>query len=198
MHTDFSRGRSGGLVFPSLSEFSTAYCDPHSQRLWHSNRYQLGICWMSRWIQNIKKNVKECQEKKWDAKFHPTYVYGDSRASRMKIRMVFLFKGCASIHLASIQLQTSSSQWDRWLGRKDTISEVLIRRKVNPLTLAQSWLNLGVVLSDSWLPVVLGFSTYVPSLNSTGCVVLLWVPLLSSGTSLSSPRPTLCAVEVPQ
>ena len=32
----FSRGRSGGLVFPSLSEFSTADCDPHSQRLWHS------------------------------------------------------------------------------------------------------------------------------------------------------------------
>ena len=26
----------GGLVFPSLEEFSTAYCDPHSQRLWHS------------------------------------------------------------------------------------------------------------------------------------------------------------------
>ena len=32
----FSRGRSGGLVFPSLKEFSTVYCDPHSQRLWHS------------------------------------------------------------------------------------------------------------------------------------------------------------------
>jgi len=31
-----TRGRSGGLVFPSLSEFSTVYCDPHSQRLWHS------------------------------------------------------------------------------------------------------------------------------------------------------------------
>ena len=35
-HTDFSRGRSGGLGFPSLSEFSTVYCDPHSQRLWQS------------------------------------------------------------------------------------------------------------------------------------------------------------------
>ena len=31
LHTNFSRGRSGGLVFPSLSEFSTVYCDPHSQ-----------------------------------------------------------------------------------------------------------------------------------------------------------------------
>ena len=29
LHTDISRGRSGGLVFPSLSEFSTVYCDPH-------------------------------------------------------------------------------------------------------------------------------------------------------------------------
>jgi len=29
LHTDFSGGRSGGLVFPSLSEFSTVCCDPH-------------------------------------------------------------------------------------------------------------------------------------------------------------------------
>ena len=27
LHTGFSRGRSGGLVFPSLSEFSTVYCN---------------------------------------------------------------------------------------------------------------------------------------------------------------------------
>ena len=31
LYTDISRGRSGGLVFPSLSEFSTVYCDPDSQ-----------------------------------------------------------------------------------------------------------------------------------------------------------------------
>ena len=36
LHTGFSRGGSGGLVFPSLSEFSTVSCDPHSQRLCHS------------------------------------------------------------------------------------------------------------------------------------------------------------------
>ena len=36
LSTDFSVCRSGGLVFPSLSEFSTNYGDPHSQRLWHS------------------------------------------------------------------------------------------------------------------------------------------------------------------
>ena len=29
LHIGFSRGRSGGLVFPSLEEFATAYCDPH-------------------------------------------------------------------------------------------------------------------------------------------------------------------------
>ena len=29
LHTGFSRSRLGGLVFPSLSEFSTVYCDPH-------------------------------------------------------------------------------------------------------------------------------------------------------------------------
>ena len=29
LHTDFSGGRSGGLVFPSFSEFSTVYWDPH-------------------------------------------------------------------------------------------------------------------------------------------------------------------------
>ena len=28
-HIGFSRSRSGGLVFSSLSEFSTVYCDPH-------------------------------------------------------------------------------------------------------------------------------------------------------------------------
>ena len=28
LHTDFSGGRSGGLVFPSLQEFSRV-CDPH-------------------------------------------------------------------------------------------------------------------------------------------------------------------------
>ena len=35
LHTDFSGGRSGDLVFPSLSKFSTVCCNPHSQRFWH-------------------------------------------------------------------------------------------------------------------------------------------------------------------
>ena len=33
LHRGFSGGSSGGLVFPSLSEFSTVCCDPHSQLL---------------------------------------------------------------------------------------------------------------------------------------------------------------------
>ena len=36
LHTDFLGGRWGGLVFPSLEEFSTICCDPHSHRLWCS------------------------------------------------------------------------------------------------------------------------------------------------------------------
>ena len=39
----FPRSRSGGLVFPSLSEFSTVYCDPHSQRLWCSQKAEIEI-----------------------------------------------------------------------------------------------------------------------------------------------------------
>ena len=43
LHTDFSGGRSGGLVFPSLSEFSTVYCDPHSQRLRIVNKAEIDV-----------------------------------------------------------------------------------------------------------------------------------------------------------
>ena len=43
LHTDFSRGRSGGLVFPSLSEFSTVCCDPHSQRLGIVNKAEVDV-----------------------------------------------------------------------------------------------------------------------------------------------------------
>ena len=34
VQTVASGGRSGGLVFPSLEEFSTVHGDPHNQRLW--------------------------------------------------------------------------------------------------------------------------------------------------------------------
>jgi len=29
MHSGFSGGRCGGLVFPTFEEFPTVYCDPH-------------------------------------------------------------------------------------------------------------------------------------------------------------------------
>ena len=43
LHIGFSRGRSGGLVFPSLSEFSTVYCDPHSQRFSIVNKAEIDV-----------------------------------------------------------------------------------------------------------------------------------------------------------
>ena len=43
LHTDFWRGRSGGLVFPSLSEFATVYCDPHSQSLGIVNKAEIDV-----------------------------------------------------------------------------------------------------------------------------------------------------------
>ena len=43
LHTDFSGVRLGGLVFPSLSEFSTVYCDPHSQRLCIVNKAEIDV-----------------------------------------------------------------------------------------------------------------------------------------------------------
>ena len=49
----FSRGRSGGLVFPSLSEFSIVYCDPHSQRQsgLKQHKYMSSLFWRSE-VQN--------------------------------------------------------------------------------------------------------------------------------------------------
>ena len=41
LHTNSSRGRSGGLVFPSLSELSTVYCAPHSQRFGIVNKAEI-------------------------------------------------------------------------------------------------------------------------------------------------------------
>ena len=43
MHTNFSGGRSGGLIFPSLEEFLTVCCDPHSQRLQHSQQTDVDV-----------------------------------------------------------------------------------------------------------------------------------------------------------
>ena len=43
LHICFSRGRSGGLVFLSLEEFSTVYCDPHSQRAGIVNKAEIDV-----------------------------------------------------------------------------------------------------------------------------------------------------------
>ena len=43
LHTRFSRGRSGGLVFPSLSEFSTVYCDPHIKGFGVVNKAEIDV-----------------------------------------------------------------------------------------------------------------------------------------------------------
>ena len=43
LNIGFSRGRSGGLVFPSLSEFPTVYCDPHSKGFGIVNKKELDV-----------------------------------------------------------------------------------------------------------------------------------------------------------
>ena len=43
LHTDCSRGRSGGLVFPSLEEFSTVYCDPHFKGCGIVNKAEIDV-----------------------------------------------------------------------------------------------------------------------------------------------------------
>ena len=42
-HKDFSRGRGGVLIFPSLSEFSTVYCDLQSQNFDIVNKAEIDI-----------------------------------------------------------------------------------------------------------------------------------------------------------
>ena len=43
LHTSFSGGRSCGLVFLSLSEFSTVCCDPHSQGFGIVNKAEIDV-----------------------------------------------------------------------------------------------------------------------------------------------------------
>ena len=42
LHTDFSGGRSGGLVFHLFQNFPVC-CDPHSERLWHSPETEVNV-----------------------------------------------------------------------------------------------------------------------------------------------------------
>ena len=43
LHTDFSRGRLGSLVFPSVSEFSTVYCDPQVKGFGIVNKAEIDV-----------------------------------------------------------------------------------------------------------------------------------------------------------
>ena len=43
LHTGLSGGSSGGLVFPSVEEFSTVFCDPHSQRPEVVNKAEINV-----------------------------------------------------------------------------------------------------------------------------------------------------------
>ena len=43
LHTDFSRGRSGGLVLPSLEEFSIVYCDPQVKGFGIVNKAEIDV-----------------------------------------------------------------------------------------------------------------------------------------------------------
>ena len=43
LHTDFSGGRSGSLVFPSLSESSTVCCDPHNNLFGVVNKTEVDV-----------------------------------------------------------------------------------------------------------------------------------------------------------
>ena len=66
-HIGFSGGRSGGLIFPSLSEFSTVYCDPHSQRFRHSHTAEVDVfpelsCFFDdpmKWIDDVGKLISD-------------------------------------------------------------------------------------------------------------------------------------------
>ena len=43
LHTGFSRGKSGGLVFPSVLKFSTVYRDPYSQQFCIVNKTEIDV-----------------------------------------------------------------------------------------------------------------------------------------------------------
>ena len=49
LHTDFSRGRSGVLAFPSPSEFSTVYCDVHIKGFGIVNKAEIDVFLQLSW-----------------------------------------------------------------------------------------------------------------------------------------------------
>ena len=58
-YTIYADGKgAGGLVFPSLSEFSTVYCDPHCQRLWHSQCKGSNPMSKERWLCGCRRTER--------------------------------------------------------------------------------------------------------------------------------------------
>ena len=57
LHTDFSGGRSGGLVFPSPSEFSTVYCDHRVKGFGIVNKAEVDVFLELPWFFDDPKDV---------------------------------------------------------------------------------------------------------------------------------------------
>ena len=94
LHTGFSRDRSGDLVFPSLSEFSTVYCDPCSQRFtpvtWSNKQIWKTRQWPQDWKRSVfvpipkKGNAKECSN------YHTVALISHTSKVMLKILQVWL------------------------------------------------------------------------------------------------------------
>ena len=74
----FSGGRSSGLVFQSLEEFSTVCCDPQSQTLWHS-QWSRGRCFF--W-DSLAFSMFQCMLVIWSLVplpfLNPAWTFGSS------------------------------------------------------------------------------------------------------------------------
>ena len=80
LHTGFSRGSSGGLVFQSLSEFSTVYCDARSQRMWSTgegNGKPLQYSCLENPMNNMKRHNDRILKEELPRSVSAQYVTGD-------------------------------------------------------------------------------------------------------------------------
>ena len=97
LHTGFSRGRSGGLVFPSPSEFSTVHCDPHrltdlESKLmvpWWRGKYRefgnvMYTLLHSKWVTN-----KDLLHSTWDSTLYyvPAWIGGGFGEERIHVHV---------------------------------------------------------------------------------------------------------------
>ena len=132
MHTGFSRGRSGGLVFPSLEEFSTVCCDPYSQGFGIINTTEIDIflevsCFFNDptdggnlisassafsktnlyiWKFTVHVLLKPCLEN--------LEHYFTSMWDECKCAVVWVFFGIASLCWIPEVAQSLEASWERW------------------------------------------------------------------------------------